>query len=373
MIRILYVISDRNVGGAGIQLCNILKHLDRARFTCGVALPFGSELRGRLRELSVELFELEHPCDRLSTASVKELWGIIRKWRPQVVHANAALSARLAGKLKGCKLVHTRHCYYPLEEPRPCWKTTVAHWGNRWLTDRAIATAPKAAENLRALGIPRRSLQVILNGSDPVRTVSEEELVAWKARNGIEREDVVIGICARLEACKGHETFLNAAAMLAEELPYLPLLFLIVGEGSRRSFLEDFAAKLGIADRVRFTGFVSDMAPAYRSMRIHVNCSCGTETSCLAISEGMSAALPTVASDYGGNPMMVRGAGLCFPVGNSAALAQILEEILTDPALERQMGEDSLDCYQRRFTAERMTRETEEVYLSVLSPKRVTW
>ena len=41
MMKILYVISDRNIGGAGIQLLNILRHLNRREFavTGNVCLP----------------------------------------------------------------------------------------------------------------------------------------------------------------------------------------------------------------------------------------------------------------------------------------------------------------------------------------------
>ena len=67
--KILYVISDRNVGGAGIQLCGLLRNLDRRRFDPVVALPYGSALRARLLALRVPVHELEHPCSRVSAAS----------------------------------------------------------------------------------------------------------------------------------------------------------------------------------------------------------------------------------------------------------------------------------------------------------------
>ena len=41
MMKILYVISDRNIGGAGIQLLNILRHLNRREFAVTVALRSG--------------------------------------------------------------------------------------------------------------------------------------------------------------------------------------------------------------------------------------------------------------------------------------------------------------------------------------------
>ncbi len=366
MIRILHVISDENVGGAGILLANLLRHLDATRFHSAVALPQDSALIDRLSGLA-QIFPLRYPCNRLSVASLRELTEVIRQWKPHLIHGNAALSAKLAGRLHGKAVVYTRHCYYPLEAPRLGLRALAERQGNRWLTDFAIATAPSAAENLRSLRVPQGSLRVILNGSEPVRVCDAEELAAWRWRHGLGEKEILIGICARLEACKGHETFLRAARLLADRMSRCPLRFVIVGEGSRREELEHLARTLALEDRVCFTGFEQDMAPVYRSLRIHVNCSCGTETSCLALSEGMSASLPTVASDYGGNPLMVQAAGRCFPVGNGEALAAVLEEILTVPSLERQMREASLADFRERFTAERMARETQEVYEEVLA------
>ena len=114
-----------------------------------------------------------------------------------------------------------------------------------------------------------------------------------------------------------------------------------MGEGSRRAALESLVRTLGIDAKVRFTGFLLDVAPAYRMMNLNVNCSSGTETSCLAISEGMSASVPAIVSDYGGNRAMVGDslAGRVYPVGDAEALAGVILEVLDDPFLEARMRE----------------------------------
>ncbi len=368
-MKILYVISDENIGGAGVLLCNLLRNLDRSRFLAEVALPKGSALTERIAELDVPTIELEHPCDRFSGGSVRELQRLIRKRAPDIVHANAAVSARVAGRLCGRKVIHTRHCCYPVRDDRQLHPFAYAERiGNRWLSDRAIATAEAAAENLRELGIPDRKISVIINGSEPVREVEEWELEQWRARLGLTAEDFCVGICARLEPCKGHTVFLSAAKIAQRRMPERRFRFLIVGEGSLRAFLEARAEQEGVLDLVRFVGFVSDPAPLYRLFRINVNASCGTETSCLAISEGMSASLPTVASHYGGNRAMIgeTGAGICFEVGNAVSLADAICKIASDEALEARMRAAALERYQSQFTAKRMTEQVQELYSSLM-------
>ena len=370
MIKILYVISDSNIGGAGVLICNLLAHLDRKRFCAAVALPYGSKLRERLLAYNVQIRELENPVDRASVASVREMMRVIRLVDPDIVHANAAVSARIAGQLLGKKTVHTRHCYFPLQRGSgPAH--LLRNFGNRKLSDLAIATSESAAENLRDLGIPSRNIRVILNGSDPVREVAEWEINDLRERWGLSQEDFCVGICARLEPYKGHATYLRAVERLCEmDLPR-EMKFLIVGEGKLRRHIEQNVRALGLIDRVRIVGFVEDMAPAYRLLRVLVNASSGTETSCLAISEGMSASLPVVATDYGGNRAMIGkgNAGIVVPVDDPVAMAEAIRRIASDEVLETTMRDAAYERYLNHFTAERMTRETEQVYVELMEKK----
>ncbi len=364
-MKVLHVISDENIGGAGVLLTSLLRNFDRTRVQSVVALPRGSALSERIAELDIPTCELLYPCDRLSAASVRELSGLIRAQKVDIVHANAALSARWAGKRCGAIVMHTRHCCYP---PEGLWRLGAVRWlggvWNRALSDRVIATADAAAENLTMLGIPRERIDVIINGSESVREVNESELEVARARWEISPGDFTVGICARLEPCKGHETFLRAAKRLIEQHPWCSFRFLIVGDGSRRAELEVMCEMLGLESSVHFTGFVKDMALIYRLLRVNVNCSLGTETSCLAISEGMSAGVPAIVSDYGGNRAMIGDsmAGIIYPVGNADALADAIARIASDPALESRMRLAARDRYEKSYTAAAMTESVTRVY-----------
>ena len=364
-MRVLHIISDGNIGGAGILLLNLLRHFDPSRVESVVALPRGSALCERVAATGTPYLELESPCDRPRLSSVRELRRMIRAVDPAIVHTNAAVSARIAGRFCRRAVVYTRHCCFP---PSGFWRDPLLRAAgglcNRMFYDRVIATAESAAENLTACGVPRRHISVIVNGTDGVRPVSEEEKRRWRERLGIRPEDFCVGICARLEPCKGHDTFLRAARLVRRILPGVRFRFLLMGTGSLMGSLRRRSDELGLSDAVIFTGFLPDPAPVYRLLRIHVNCSCGTETSCLAVSEGMSAGLPTVLTDFGGNPAMLgsSGAGFCVPVGNAFALAEAICRIASRPALESAMSARARKRYEESFTAARMTDQLTAVY-----------
>lgn len=368
-MKVLHVISDSNIGGAGVLLCNLLTTFDKEAVESTVALPCGSKLAPRFLKMGIPVLYLSEDCDRASPNSIWELLRIIRRSHADIVHTNAALSARVAARLCRVPVVHTRHCYFP---PTGLLSNNfvrrAAGLCNRMLSDYVIATADAAAENLRQLGIPESKIRIIINGSLPVREVDQNTLDATRKAYGIKETDFCVGICARLEECKGHDTFLDAAVILRESHPNIPFRFLIIGDGSRREELKRMTAELGLGDCVIFTGFVSDMAPIYRILRVGVNCSCGTETSCLAISEGMSVGLPTVASDYGGNVAMIgeSGAGFLFPTGDAEALANAILQIAEDAELEKRMQKCAHERYLSHFTAEKMSRQVQQVYEQIL-------
>ena len=364
-MRVLHVISDENIGGAGVLLCTLLRNFDPKRVQSVVALPKGSLLLRRIRELEIPVRQLKHPSDRLSLSSAGEVGRILKEERIDLVHANAAISARLAGRMRGVPVLHTRHCCFP---PSGALRFPplrhAAGMLNRSLSDRVIATADAAAENLVSLGVPKEKISVIINGSDPVRSVPEEELCRLRERLDLDKGDFTVGICARLEPCKGHSVFLEGAKLALCRLPQAKFRFLIAGSGSLEGLLKDEVQRLGIAHAVRFLGFVSDMAPLWRILRVNVNCSVGTETSCLALSEGMSASVPCIVSDYGGNAAMVgeSHAGFVIPQDDPERLADALCRLATDRELEERMRRAAYRRYTESYTAVRMSEHLTAVY-----------
>ena len=78
-MKVLHVISDKNIGGAGVLLCNLLKCFEKERVESIVALPYGSELAPRILKMRIPIFHLKEPCDRISPSAVWELLQIIKE------------------------------------------------------------------------------------------------------------------------------------------------------------------------------------------------------------------------------------------------------------------------------------------------------
>lgn len=371
MIKVVEVISDTNIGGAGRLLLARLEESDRLRFDETVILPRASKLCPHLEDLGVKYIEIDGCADRsLDMFAILKLWREIRRVRPHILNSHACLSARIAGRLAGVPtVIQTRHSSFPLAKIYDHRAVRAAvRIASRLLSDRIIAVAHIVKRDLLQMGVDAERVSVIINGAKPLKMASASEIEATRERLGVARGERIVGICARLEKCKDHETFLRAAKIICRKSR--DYRFLIVGEGSQRRALEDLAGRLGIADRVTFTGFCENVAEYMNLFYVNVNCSVGTETSSLALSEGMSLGIPAIASDYGGNPYMVRDGvnGFLYPQGNADELARRIL-LLEDDALYRRLSVGAYERFWRELNAKRMTRDTEELYVELLKKR----
>ena len=304
-MKILEVISDTNIGGAGRLLVERLENSRRYGEQIFVLLPKGSKLAEGVKNTGAQVIEFDGCQDRsFDVSAIFTIRNIIRKISPDVVNTHGAMSARIAAYLEHVPVrIYTRHCAYPVPA---LLRVFPIRWAlgamNSALSPHAIAVADAASENLEMMGYPRDRISVIINGVGGLRRYSEERRRALREASGLAGH-FVVGICARVEKCKDHETFLRAAKLLSADERYR---FVVVGGGGELEKMRRLAERLGIADKVIFTGFCEDVEVWFNCFDLNVNCSVGTETSSLALSEGMSIGLPAVASSYGGNPYMVK-------------------------------------------------------------------
>ena len=114
MIRILNIISDTNIGGAGRVILNYLRYADRNKFETLVAIPRGSLLKPLLEEAEVTVYEVDGMADcSYASQDVKALQALIRRVKPDLVHTHGALSGRIAAKRCHVPVVYSRHSAFP--------------------------------------------------------------------------------------------------------------------------------------------------------------------------------------------------------------------------------------------------------------------
>ncbi len=364
-IKVIHILSDTNIGGAGTLLVNYLKNFDREKFDIKVILPKDSLLKPRIESLSYEVIELLGNQDKsLDFKAIGELRKIFKKEKPDIVHAHSSMSAKIAAFLCGVKTrMYTRHCAYDPKKFMTVFPFKhINGFINNTLSTHIIAVAQAAKENLTDTGVSDKKITVIINGVDELTEKTEEEKTIIREKYGISKDDFLFGIVARLENVKGHDYFIEAANEISKK--YDNVKFIIAGTGAEEERLKKKVNDLGLSKRVIFAGFVTDVSEIYSIMDMNVNCSWGTETSSLALSEAMSIGKPAIASIYGGNPYMITDGenGLLCEKKNSLALAEKMEYILNNKDVYQEMCKKAREHYEKKFTAKKMTKSLEEIY-----------
>ena len=230
-IKVLNIISDTNIGGAGKCIITYCKNYDSNKFEIIVVMPKNSLLKPEIEKCKVKVIEIDGLKDKsLDFTAIGKIKKIIKEIKPDIVHTHASLSARLAAKQYGkCKIIYTKHCDFPISDKfRYGIVRKVNQILNENLTDKIIATSELAKENLIKQGIREELIETVLNGVDGFKEISQEEKIKIREKYKIKPEEITIGYLARIEELKGHGYFIEAA----EKLKQKPYRFLIMGSGS---------------------------------------------------------------------------------------------------------------------------------------------
>ena len=230
-IKVLNIISDTNIGGAGKCIITYCKNRNVDKFEILVVMPKESLLKPEIEKTGVKVIEIDGLKDKsLDLSAIGKIKKIIQQEKPDIVHTHASLSARIAAKLYGkCKIIYTKHCDFPISNK---FKYRVVKKVNQILnealTHKIIATSELAKENLVKQGISESLIETVLNGVDGFNEIPGEEKQKLREKYKIKPEEITVGYLARIEELKGHRYLIEAAEKLKEE----PIKFLLMGSGS---------------------------------------------------------------------------------------------------------------------------------------------
>ena len=365
MIKLIHVITDSNIGGAGVWVLNFLKAYNRKKYDVSVAVPCGSLLTPKIREHDVKVFEVANIADKsFSKEGIKEFLKLFKEQRPDIVHCHASLSARIASKRLGIKTVNTRHC---LEEKKKFPQNIIYSMINNALSDVVIGVSRITCENLLADGTKKEKVKLVYNGVAPLKEFSDEEKREIRKEYGIKNENIVLGIVARLEKVKNHDLFLESGKILLEK--YNNLTLLIVGEGSERDNIEQKAKELGIINSVVFCGYLKDVSRIVNIIDIMALTS-PKESLSLALIEGMTLSKPCVSTKSGGPEEVIENGVTGLLTDHTPKdFSKKVSYYIDNPKEREKAGFEGKKRSEKIFGIEEMIKTLEEIYDELMKGK----
>lgn len=383
-IRLLKVMTTYFQGGTEGQVLNLVRHLDRRSFDLQFAcLKKGGELLAEFEKLSIPITEFR----------IKNLYGpgtFMQQWRfanhlrtqnIQIAHSYNFYANMFA--IPAARMARVPVVFASIRD-RGVYLTPNQKMAQKWvcrLADRILVNAESIREWLLEQGYQDSRITVIRNGVDMSLYAGRTNSSHVRRELGIPDSSPIVVMLARLNPQKGVDDFIKAASLL--RLSHPDVRFLIVGakvqykEGvfsHDREYLQELqqlAANVGAGESVIFAGHRTDTPEILAQAAISVLPS-HSEGLSNTLLESMAAGIPTVATNVGGNPELVKDQvnGILIPVQSPEHLAQALRVILDDSQLAQRFGREAKIMATKGFSLEKMTADTQALYRAELARTR---
>ncbi len=349
---VLFVIANLEYSGSARQLSLLTAHLPSKSFRVRVAVlgtetPWAASLRGQ--GVDVEVLGWRRPFDVLPFVALRRL---VKSMRPDVLHVwgpTALRAVKLTGSRTKNLLVSAA-----LSFARP------ANRVDRWLithSEGVIAFGPAEAERYRRLGVSEPKITVVSPAMAPLTfpnlrerpggTVKPVELSPVKAN-----DRVLLGM-GPIEPHKGFREAVWAFDIVRHL--YDDVHFVMIGDGSDRQRVEQFARQIGVRDHVHFLGHCTETASYLRRGDIVWVPSLRGGGVCAAL-EAMAVGRAVIASRLPDlAEIVVDGeTGFLVEPNNKAALARQTRLLLDDSPRRQRMGESGQQHVGEHFSVNRL-------------------
>jgi glycosyltransferase involved in cell wall biosynthesis len=366
-INVALVNGQLNYGGTERQLYELAIRLDKSYFNpvvyclSEIDSPFGA----MLREKGIKVYTLKRR-GHIDPFRIIKLARLFKKENINLVHSflhipnaysyAACLLARLdkfIPSVRNCEIDRNRLLtYVDRLNLQRCSLITVNSEIVKMFTANHFSISPD-------------KIKVIYNGIDAKRFVNFKESIKIKDDLSIPKNARVVGVIGKLSSPqKNIPLFLKAAGRISNQ--FSDVKFLVVGSGKLLDDMKDFSHKLGISEKVYFTGEREDIPEILKLLDVFV-LSSYKEGLPNVIMEAMAASKPVVATDVGGVSELVMDeeTGFLVPSNNVEKLSQAVIRLLENPNVAKRMGEKGKERIEKLFLIDRTVKQTEKLYLSL--------
>lgn len=363
--------SSPNWGGQEDRLLREARWLQEHGHKVLLACGDSAAIIGRAGAAGVEVRAIPFRSP-LDIVGIRSLARLIRKERPDVMHARSSKDAWFSFwfHCAGIPVVRSRHTTLP--QNMRVGRRFIYRHGCR----RLIASAGFIAETMRdALGIRADRIDVIGECVDTTE-FSPGDGSGFRREFGISDEAPLFGIVAMMRGEKGHDTFLAAARLVLAQRP--DARFVIVGSSTSENPIEAFVrdAVAGEFDKlpskpVILTGFRRDIPQIMRALTCLAVPS-RYEAQTLVIPQAFATGKPVIGSRVGGIPELLQDGvnGFLIEPDNPNQLADRMLRIAGEPELAHQFGRAGRDFAERRLEVSIKMQELLACYRKAVAPAK---
>jgi glycosyltransferase involved in cell wall biosynthesis len=367
-MKVMFLIRSLNRGGAERYLVELAKGLRKRGHEMRVVTfyPEG-EFREELLAADVEVLDLGKRGRWDLVPMAIRLSKMIAAWKPSVLYTwmpaenlSGSLMKMRHRRLKVVWAIQSAWVRLDLYDLPTRLLYRLEPFGARF-ADAIVANSRAGAETGVARGMPREKMEIIRNGVDCERFVfSPDRGARLRERWGIPPGHRVVGIVGRLDPVKDHETFVRAAAIVAERERDVEFVCIGAAEKNDLARLLDLARGLSLGERFRWVGPSDDMPAAYSALDL-LALSSVAEGMPNVVTESMACGIPAVVTDVGDCRDLVEDSRFVVPPRSPEALAGAMLEALKAAGDDQWRYRLRQRCL-REFRTDRLVAETETLF-----------
>lgn len=301
--------------------------------------------------------------------SVIELGRIIINIQPDIVHCHSS-KAGIVGRIAAC-MCGVKHVYYTPNAysfQNPClgnMKRKIYIMAERFLskhmTTKTISVSQgEMKEALKNKVDKREKFVLIYNGIPNIDFPSREEL---RKELGFKKEQILIGVTARLAEQKDPMTFLAIAKQVIKQDDRVH--FVYIGNGEMEQQVKDWIKQNSLSERVHMLGFRSDASVLVSMLDIYLSTAL-YEGLPYSVIEAMRAGIPIIATDVVGNNELVEEGvnGLLFPARN---VEKGVETIMEQIRLNTIKRKAAVQSFEEKYSSGVMLKKLNKLFGGVMT------
>jgi glycosyltransferase involved in cell wall biosynthesis len=370
VFRVLYLITELDIGGAEQVLLSFLKNMDRYKYEPAVCCFSAGALAPEIQSLGIRLIDLKAE-NKFDLLALFRLWRILNEERFDIVHTHlfhANIAGRVLARLARVAVVVSTHHY--AFSYNGAWGAWLDRLTCR-LADRIIAVS-RAARNFFLLHVDGKQerVELIYNGVDLDAFGSSLKADKSLRESLCLNNDFIVGCIGRFAEVKGQSYLLEAARALIEK--GIPLKVLLVGSGPWEGRLKKICQELNIVSQVIFLGSRRDVPAVLESIDLYVQPSLQEGLSIILL-EALAMRRPVIATAVGGNSeVIVNGeSGLLIPARDRQALAAAVADLLSDKEKANRLAQGARLRIEENFDIRDTVRKTEALYSRLIKEKKL--
>lgn len=381
-MNILILHAGAELYGADKVLLELLKNINKEKFTPYVILPCNGPLVDEFEKNNINVKVMEYPVLRRKYFNIKgivqyiynyfkysrEIIKYAKEKKIDVIHTNTAAVLEGIMVKKVLKIPQIWHIHEIIVKPK---------FLNKFLSfliarnsDQVITVSNAVKNHLNRTKYFTKEIEVIYNGVDNNVFNNKNEIEYLREQFKIQPKEIVVGMIGRINAWKGQNDFLQAIDKVMDKHDNVKALVVggvFEGEEWRIDELKTTIKYMKHGNRVVLEDYRKDTQNIHNVFDIFVLPSTNPDPLPTVVLESMATAKPIVGYRHGGICEMVKENynGLLAEVRNIDDLANKIESLISNDVMRGEFSQNSLQRQINHFSLINYIDNFEKLYETI--------